>query len=409
MIAHKRILLIISGGIAAYKSLELIRLLRKAGACVTCVLTKGGAQFITPLSVAALSENKVYDDLWSLSDETEMGHIRLSRENDLVVVAPASANLLAQMTCGLAQDLASTLLLASDKPIIVAPAMNPLMWHHDATQANCDVLEKRGIQFIGPDLGETACGETGAGRMSEPEDIFQAIADFFSEKLLKGKSALVTAGPTYEALDPVRFIGNRSSGKQGYAIARALKDAGADVTLVSGPTQHPAINGVHIIHIESAREMLEACENALPVDLCICSAAVSDWRAKEINTHKIKKEAGAPPPAMHFTENPDILSIISTHVDKRPSLVIGFAAETRDVQTNARRKLESKGCDWILANLVGRGDDGEEKAFGLDENQIYLLTRTDESPEPWERMSKIDVARRLVCRISDYFKSQDIS
>lgn len=403
MLEGKRILLIISGGIAAYKTLELIRLLRKNKALVTCVLTRAGAQFVTPLSVSSLSEQKVFDDLWSLTDEAQMGHIRLSREADLIIVAPATANLIAKMAHGLADDLASTVLLASNVPVLIAPAMNPFMWENDATQANMRLLRARGYSVIGPESGDMACNETGVGRMSEPEDLFKTIYDFFLDRPLKGKRALVTAGPTYEAIDPVRFIGNRSSGKQGYAIARALRNAGADVTLISGPTKENPVSGVKMLHVESAREMQSACESALPADICVCSAAVSDWRARRMNEQKIKKENGALPPALELTENPDILNILSTHPEMRPSLVIGFAAETEDVERHARAKLDKKGCDWIMANFVGKDEHGQEKAFGVDENQIYFLSHQQHDFEVWEPMSKKHVAQHLILKIVEHF------
>ena len=406
MLSSKKILLIISGGIAAYKSLDIIRLLRKEGAQVTCVLTKGGSQFITPLSVASLSENQVYDDLWSLIDETQMGHIRLSREHDLIVLAPATANLMAKMAHGLADGLASTLLLASDKPVLVAPAMNPVMWANEATKSNVETLKKRGIKFVGPAEGDMACGETGLGRMSEAEDILTAIKDFFFERPLKGLKALVTAGPTYEAIDPVRFIGNRSSGKQGYAIARALLEAGAQVTLISGPTRIRPVNGANMVHVESAEEMLEACEAVLPTDICVCSAAVSDWRATSMSEQKIKKEAGNLPPSLSLTENPDILERLSNHPTKRPSLIIGFAAETENIGKHAKVKLEKKGCDWIMANLVGKDEKGHEKAFGSDENQIYFYSQEHDSKETWEHMSKKHIADRLVVKIVEHYKAK---
>ncbi len=406
MLTGKKILLIISGGIAAYKTLDLIRHLRKESTEVTCVLTKGGAQFVTPLSLAALSENKVYDDLWSLTDETEMGHIRLSREHDLIVIAPASADLMAKMAHGMANDLASTLLLASNKPVLVAPAMNPMMWTHEATKANVETLEQRGIQFIGPCEGEVACGETGMGRMSEPDEIFVAIKDRFLEGPLKGLKALITAGPTYEAIDPVRFIGNRSSGKQGYAIAKALLDAGAQVTLISGPTRLDPVYGAHTVHVEDTGEMLEACETALPADICVCSAAVSDWRATNMQGKKIKKEPGSNPPSLSLTENPDILKALSNCPKNRPALVVGFAAETEDIEQNAQSKLKKKGCDWIMANLVGKDENGEEKAFGSDENQIYFFSQEQDDQETWERMSKKHIAERLVLKIIEHFNTK---
>ncbi|MCK5374220.1 MAG: bifunctional phosphopantothenoylcysteine decarboxylase/phosphopantothenate--cysteine ligase CoaBC [Alphaproteobacteria bacterium] len=405
MLDGKKILLIISGGIAAYKTLDLIRILRKENAHVTCVLTKGGAQFVTPLSVAALSENQVYDDLWSLTDETQMGHIRLSREHDLIIIAPGSAHMMAKMAHGLADDLASTLLLASDKPIMIAPAMNSVMWRHKATRANVDTLLERGIVSVGPNEGNLACGENGIGRMSEPNEIISAIKKFFANKPLEGLHALVTAGPTYEPLDPVRFIGNRSSGKQGYAIAHALLEAGAQVTLVSGPTRENPVDGANMVYVETALEMLAACEKILPVDICICSAAVSDWRAKKANNQKIKKTSDNEPPTLSFVENPDILKTISNHKNKRPDLVVGFAAETENIESYARSKLERKGCNWIMANLVGKNRNGKEKAFGSDENQIYFFTHADKNPEPWEHMSKKHIAHRLVAKITEHFKN----
>ncbi len=404
MLTGKRILLIISGGISAYKTLVLIRDLRKEGAKVTCVLTQGGARFVTPLSVSALSENKVYTDLWSLTDETEMGHIRLSREHDLVIVAPATANIMAKMAHGLADDLASTLLLASNIPVMLAPAMNPIMWEHGATKNNVETLRQREIIFVGPTEGNMACRESGMGRMSEPEELLKAVHNFFLSGPLKGVKAVVTAGPTYEAIDPVRFIGNRSSGKQGYAIAEALLAAGAQVTLISGPTHLKSLNAANMIHVESTREMLEACEKSLPVDICVCSAAVSDWRATSMHEHKIKKEAGNLPPTLSLTENPDILKVISNHPDKRPSLVIGFAAETKDIEQHALSKLRKKGCDWIMANLVGKDKNGQEKAFGSDENQIYFFTRANEDCELWGCMSKKHIAEHLVIKIIEHFE-----
>tara|TARA_R110002095_G_scaffold215972_1_gene211638 strand:- start:202 stop:1425 length:1224 start_codon:yes stop_codon:yes gene_type:complete len=405
MLHDKRILLIISGGIAAYKVLDLIRLIRKDGGTVTCILTKGGEQFVTPLSVASLSERKVYTDLWSLTDETEMGHIRLSRENDLIVVAPASADIIAKMAHGLANDLASTTLLAADKPILLAPAMNHKMWDNPATQENIETLTKRGLLMTGPTQGDMACGETGMGRMSEPADILQAIKDFFFEPPLKGQRALVTSGPTYESIDPVRFLGNRSSGKQGHAIAKALYDAGADVTLISGPSALPDIAGIKTVHVESAQEMLAASLNALPADICICAAAVSDWTPQSPQQHKIKKNGAQEPPRLLLKENPDILKTIGHHDTQRPKLVIGFAAETDNLEDNAQKKLNSKGCDWILANHVGKDEFGNERAFGSDENQIYLITHTQS--ETWDHMSKTHIAKRLVDKIATHINDQN--
>lgn len=391
---NRRILLIISGGIAAYKSLELIRRLREQGAQVRCVLTKGGAQFVTPLSVAALSEEKVYQDLWSLTDEQEMGHIRLSREADLIVVAPASANLIARMAHGLTEDLASTVLLASDKPILIAPAMNQMMWAHPATQANITLLHQRGVKQVGPGSGAMACGETGQGRMAEVPEILAAITGFFSQPgPLAGKRALVTSGPTYEPIDPVRFIGNRSSGKQGHAIAAALAKAGAHVTLVTGPTAQPDPHGVQTIHIETAQQMLEACQQALPVEIAICAAAVADWKVITAADQKLKKGQAAA--TLTLTENPDILATLSRSGTQRPKLVVGFAAETEKVMEYAKAKLSRKGCDWLLANQVGNG-----LGFGTDSNQLTLLRRDLDQADTWPAMSKDDLARKLVEEIA---------
>ncbi|MCB1550531.1 MAG: bifunctional phosphopantothenoylcysteine decarboxylase/phosphopantothenate--cysteine ligase CoaBC [Alphaproteobacteria bacterium] len=396
----KSVLLIISGGIAAYKSLELIRLLRKNGASVRCVLTKGGSEFVTPLSVAALSEHPVYTDLFSLKDESEMGHIRLSREADLIVVAPASANLLSKMANGIADDLASTTLLASNKPIMVAPAMNPEMWAKPATQRNIDTLRKDGVYIVDPAHGEMACGETGRGRMIEATEILQSIENFLeASSPLSCFSALVTSGPTYEPIDPVRFIGNRSSGKQGHAIATALARAGATVTLVTGPVSLPDPVGVQTIHVETAHDMRDACLNALPSDLAVCAAAVADWRVKAPSEHKMKKQAGSAPLALTFTENPDILAIISSH-QNRPKLVIGFAAETENARAAAQEKLIRKGCDWIIANQVGKT---ENPVFGTDHNQVTLVTRS--ICDDWPPLSKQEVAARLVDAIINHIKN----
>lgn len=399
VLKHKKILLIISGGIAAYKSLELIRLIRKAGGDVRCILTGGGAQFVTPLSVSALSENHVYTDLWSLKDEREMGHIRLSREADVILIAPASANILAQMTYGLADDLASTTLLAADKDIIVAPAMNHMMWSNAATQDNINVLKSRRVRVIEPATGDMACGEHGAGRMVEPEDIFDYLETYFLEQRaswgLQGKKVLVTAGPTYEPIDPVRFIGNRSSGKQGYAIAVSLAEAGADVTLVSGPVALSPPEGLTFVPVQTAREMEAACLEVLPVDIAICAAAVSDWGVEGYRDQKIKKGGRGVPPSINLKENPDILHGLSQH-KSRPSLVIGFAAETENMLEHARQKRTKKGCDWILAN------DVSGNVFGSDENHVYLITNQTE--EDWGAATKQQVAQRLVQHIAEYFK-----
>lgn len=401
-LAGRSVLLVISGGIAAYKSLELIRLLRKSGAEVRCILTKGGSEFVTPLSVSALSEHPAYTDLFSLKDESEMGHIRLSREADLIVVAPATANLIAKMVNGIADDLASTALLASNKPIMVAPAMNPEMWAKASTQRNIETLKQDGVTIIGPASGEMACGETGLGRMVEAEDLFDAICSYFAVSApLVGLKALVTSGPTYEPIDPVRFIGNRSSGKQGHAIAAALRRAGANVTLISGPVALPDPAGVRTIHIETADEMLTACESALPCDIAVCAAAVADWRVENAADHKMKKRAGATPPALNFAENPDILATLAGHKN-RPCLMIGFAAETEDAVASAKEKLVRKGCDWILANQVGTT---ENPAFGADTNQVTLVTRS--TIEDWPSLAKDEVAARLVERIVNFMKETD--
>ncbi|WP_207480677.1 bifunctional phosphopantothenoylcysteine decarboxylase/phosphopantothenate--cysteine ligase CoaBC [Arenibaculum pallidiluteum] len=397
-LAGKRILLVISGGIAAYKCLELIRRLKERGAAVRCILTRGGAQFVTPLAVSALSEEKVYQELWSLTDEAEMGHIRLSREADLVVVAPASADLLARMAAGMADDLASTTLLATDKPVMVAPAMNVMMWQHPATQANMATLRSRGVRQIGPNSGDMACGEVGSGRMSEPHEILAAIAGFFAEasgpRPLAGRRALVTSGPTHEPIDPVRYIANRSSGKQGHAIAAALSALGAEVTLVSGPTAEPDPAGCRVVRVETAREMLAACEAALPSDMAVCAAAVADWRVDVAAGQKLKKE-GAGPPALHLAENPDILAALARRDAGRPALVVGFAAETESVVEHARAKLARKGCDWIVANDVSAGTG----TFGGESNAVHLIRR-DGAPESWPRMGKDEVARRLAQEIA---------
>ena len=398
---NKNILLIISGGIAAYKSLELIRLIKKAGGHVRCILTSGGAQFVTPLSVASLSESPVYTDLFSLRDETGMDHIRLSRESDLVIVAPASADIIAKMAHGLADDLASTTLLASDKPVLIAPAMNPEMWNHEATQDNIHTLEQRGITLIGPGRGDTACGETGMGRMSEPQEIFGAMLSFFHDRSLKGLKALVTAGPTYEPIDPVRFLGNRSSGKQGYAIAAALFEAGASVTLVSGPSALPDPVGIKTIRVETADEMLEACQNALPVHIAVCAAAVSDWAPKDNKTGKIKKRRNHTPPTLSLRENPDILARLAKDGPNRPNIVVGFAAETEDILSNAREKLARKNCDFIIANEI----TSAENVFGADQNHVHLVTLHDS--KEWPCASKKSIARKLVRHIAAHINNKE--
>jgi phosphopantothenoylcysteine decarboxylase/phosphopantothenate--cysteine ligase len=387
-----RILLVIGGGIAAYKCLELIRRGRERGLEFRCVTTRAAEQFVTPLSLEALSGNRVWRDLFTLGEEAEMGHIRLSREADLVVVAPATADLLAKMANGHADDLASTLLLATDKPVLVAPAMNPRMWEHPATRRNVARLRADGIAFVGPEPGDMACGETGPGRMAEPGAILEAISALLApaKKPLFGIRALVTSGPTHEPIDPVRFLANRSSGRQGHAIARALAEAGADVTLVTGPVSLPDPPHVRTVHVETAREMLEACLAALPVDVAVCAAAVCDWRPARAAAAKLKKREGAPPPILELEENPDILKTLATHPELRPRLVVGFAAETEDVVEQARAKLERKGCDWILANDVGPGTG----VFGGDRNRI-LLVRRDGTVEAWPELDKLEVGRRL--------------
>jgi phosphopantothenoylcysteine decarboxylase/phosphopantothenate--cysteine ligase len=395
----KRILLIIAGGVAAYKSLEVIRRLGDRGVLVRCILTAGGAQFITPLAVASLSGERVFSDLFSLTDEAEMGHIRLSREADLVVVAPATADLIAKMANGLADDLASTTLLATDKPVLIAPAMNPQMWGHAATQRNLATLSSDGIRRVGPNPGDMACGETGLGRMAEPDEIVAAIEAMLQplDRPLEGIRALVTSGPTHEAIDPVRFIANRSSGKQGHAIAAALAAAGADVTLVSGPVREPDPPDVRIVRVESALQMLDACQAAYPIDVAVCAAAVADWRVAEPNAHKVKRQAG--PPRLVLRENPDILKTLATAGPARPRLVIGFAAETDDLLANARRKLAAKGCDWIVANDVS----SEQAVFGGVNNRVVLI-RSDADPEHWPSLAKTEVALRLVARIAAHLQ-----
>ena len=390
----KNILLIISGGIAAYKVLEVIRRLRDRDINIRAVLTNGGAQFVTPLSVAALTENKVYQDLFSLTDEAEMGHIRLSREADLVLVAPASADILAKMATGQAGDLATTALLATNRPVMIAPAMNVEMWNHPATQANIATLESRGVLRVGPSSGDLACGEFGSGRLAEPAEIIASVLDFLeaadAPKPLLGKKAIVTSGPTFEPIDPVRYIANRSSGKQG----------GADVTLVSGPVSLPDPVGVTVVRIETAREMLAAVTNALPADIAVFAAAVADWRTVDAADQKMKKDGSGVIADLKLLENPDILATISAPGPTRPALVIGFAAETQNVAGHARAKRVRKGCDWILANDVAP-DTG---TFGGDQNEICLITGDDEkTDEGWPRQSKTGVARMLTARIIDHF------
>jgi phosphopantothenoylcysteine decarboxylase/phosphopantothenate--cysteine ligase len=397
-LSEKRVLLIVGGGIAAYKALELTRLLRKAGVAVRPILTKAGAEFVTALSLSALAEDKVYAELFSLTDEAEMGHIELSRSADLVVVVPATADLMAKAANGLANDLASTTLLATDKPVLMAPAMNVRMWEHAATKRNFETLKRDGVLFVGPDEGAMACGEFGPGRMAEPAAIFSAIQAALAgpaARPLAGKRAIVTAGPTAEPLDPVRFISNRSSGKQGYAIAQALAARGAEVVLVSGPTALETPTGVRRVPVETAREMLSACEAALPADIAVCVAAVADWRPEHVSDRKLKKTADGAPP-LTFVENPDILASLSKD-PRRPRLVVGFAAETNDIDDNAQAKLARKGCDWIVANDVSVAG-----TMGGDDNAVAIVTRG--GIERWERMSKGEVARRLAARIAEDLK-----
>ncbi len=402
MLAGKRILLIISGGIAAYKTPDLVRRLRERGAAVRCLLTEGGAQFVTPLTLGAVSEDKVYENLFSLTDEHEMGHINLSREADAIVVAPATANILAKMAHGQADDLATTVLLATDTPVLAAPAMNVRMWDHLATRANLGTLADRGVTIIGPNEGDMACGEYGMGRMSEPLEIVAALKEFFAAAgRLGGHHALVTSGPTYEPIDPVRYIANRSSGKQGHAIAEALTRLGTATTLVTGPTQLPDPPGIHVVHVESARQMLAACEAALPADIAVCAAAVADWRVEAEAGEKIKKSPGGTPPPLTMTENPDILSTLSNAGNQRPGLVVGFAAETENVIVNAQGKLHRKGCDWIVANDVSP-DTG---TFAGDANTVHLVTA--DGVEDWPELSKKEVGNRLAARIADALEARN--
>lgn len=388
----KRILLIIGGGIAAYKSLDLIRRLKETGAAVRVVMTDAAQRFVTPLAAGALVGERVFTDLFDQAQEFDVGHIRLARECDLIIVAPATADLMAKAAHGLANDLASAVLLATDKPVLMAPAMNPLMWSHTATRRNFETLSADGIRFIGPNAGEMAeRGEAGVGRMAEPTEIRDAALALLSDGPLKGKRALVTAGPTIEAIDPVRFLSNRSSGKQGYAIAAALAELGAEVTLVSGPTNLPAPAGVKRVSVESAREMLAASEAALPLDVAVMVAAVADWRPKQAADEKLKKDKTGLP-AIDLTENPDILATLSKPGKKRPKLMVGFAAETENVEEHARAKIAKKGCDWIVANDVS-GD-----VMGGAENQVLLITK--DGVQSWPRMAKEAVARKLAAEIA---------
>jgi phosphopantothenoylcysteine decarboxylase / phosphopantothenate---cysteine ligase len=395
MLSGRKILLIIGGGIAAYKSLDLIRRLRERGASVVPVLTKGGAEFVTPLSVAALAGEKLYRDLFDLGDEAEMGHIQLSRAADLIVVAPATADLIGKMANGQANDLATTLLLATDKRVLIAPAMNVRMWEHAATRRNSTKLKQDGILFVGPDEGDMACGEYGAGRMAEPLAIVAAIEDALLNGPLKGRHILVTSGPTHEPIDPVRYIANRSSGAQGAAIAGALVGLGARVTFVTGPARADMPAGCTIVSVQTADEMLAAVKGAMPADAAIFAAAVADWKVANATDKKIKKTKGAGLPVLEFAENPDILHTISNLKKNRPQLVVGFAAETDDVLKNATAKRKRKGCDWIVANDVSP----ETGIMGGAENDVTVIT--DTGAEDWPRMTKTAVAERLAAKIAD--------
>ncbi len=399
ILTNKRILLIVAGGIAAYKSLDLIRRFREQGANVRPIMTAGAQAFVTPLAVGALSASHVYTDLFSREDEQDVGHIRLARDCDLIVVAPATADLMAKMANGLADDLASTVLLATDKPVLVAPAMNPKMWSAKATQRNIATLKADGIHFIGPERGEMAeSGEAGLGRMSEPMQILQAATLLLdgNPKPLLGRKAIVTSGPTHEPIDPVRYIANRSSGKQGHAIAAALAALGAEVTLVSGPVAIPDPLGVRTIHVERAEEMRDAVLAALPADIAVMVAAVADWRVEAQAGEKIKKQPGEPPAPLHLVENPDILKTVGHHA-MRPKLVCGFAAETQSVIENARKKLETKGADMIVANDVS----AETGIMGGERNSVRVISR--DGVDVWPDMPKGEVAEKLAEKIASYF------
>lgn len=398
MLASKRILLIIGGGIAAYKSLDLIRRLRERGASVTPVLTRAAEEFVTPLSVSALAAEKVYRDLFDLTDEAEMGHIQLSRSADLVVVAPATADLMGKMAGGLANDLASTLLMATDTPVLCAPAMNVRMWDHPATQRNLKQLQADGVRFVGPNEGDMACGEFGPGRMSEPLEIVAAIEAELGDGPLKGKRVLVTSGPTHEPIDPVRYIANRSSGAQGAAVARALAALGAEVVFVTGPADVPPPQGVQVVPVETAQQMSDAVDAALPVDAGVFAAAVADWRVSSASDKKLKKSRDGLP-VLAFAENPDILKRVSHMGTGRPALVVGFAAETDNVIEHATAKRGRKGCDWIVANDVSPATG----IMGGSENAVILIS--DAGAEEWPRMGKDEVAKRLARKIADALTS----
>ncbi|WP_417798487.1 bifunctional phosphopantothenoylcysteine decarboxylase/phosphopantothenate--cysteine ligase CoaBC [Terasakiella pusilla] len=399
MYQKKRILLVVTGGIAAYKTPELVRRLRERSFDVRCILTKAAREFVTPLALSAVSNDKVYENLFDLDDESEMGHIQLSRSADLILVAPATADIMAKAANGLANDLASTTLLATDTPVMMAPAMNVRMWDHPATQQNVKTLIDRGVTMVGPLEGDMACGEYGMGRMTDVPELVEAVcAHFKPAGPLVGKKALVTSGPTHEPIDPVRYIANRSSGKQGHAIAAELAKMGAEVTLVTGPTRQPDPKGVRVVAIKSARDMLAACEAALPCDIAVFAAAVADWRVDMEADQKLKKDGSGKIPDLQLTENPDILATISQHKSQRPGLVIGFAAETEHVIDHATQKRARKQCDWILANDVSPTTG----TFGGDDNTIHLIT--PDHYEDWPKSSKIEVAQRLAAKIADHLK-----
>jgi phosphopantothenoylcysteine decarboxylase / phosphopantothenate---cysteine ligase len=394
-LSGRRILLVIAGGIAAYKSLDLIRRLREQDVAVRAILTDAARHFVTPLAVATLTGDRAYTDLFSLTEESEMGHLRLGQEADLIVIAPATADLMAKMAAGLAGDLASATLLAADKQILLAPAMNLRMWAHPATRANRALLGGRGVRMVGPNAGKLAEGEVGPGRMAEPLEIVAAIEEILAgPSFLAGRRALVTSGPTHEAIDPVRYLANRSSGKQGHAVAAALARAGAETLLVAGPSAEPAPPGVRVVHIETARDMLEACEASLPVDVAVCAAAVADWRV-EAAPGKLKKKGGAPP-ILRLQENPDILKTLAQAGNRRPRLVVGFAAETENLIAQAQAKRAQKGCDWMVANDVSAGSG----IFGGEDNLVHLVTAS--GVEDWPLLSKREVAERLTRRIADF-------
>jgi len=398
MLAGKRILLIIGGGIAAYKSLDLIRRLRERGAAVTPVLTLAAEEFVTPLSASALAAEKAYRHLFDLTDEAEMGHIQLSRAAHLIVVAPATADLMAKMAQGHADDLASTLLLATDQRILVAPAMNVRMWQHPATQRNLATLRADGVQFVGPNEGDMACGEYGPGRMAEPLEIVAAVETALAGGPLKGRHVIVTSGPTHEPIDPVRYIANRSSGAQGTALAAALRDLGARVTFVTGPATVPPPQGVSVVRVETAAQMADAVQRSLPADAAVFAAAVADWRVSNSSATKLKKDSSGKAPTLAFAENPDILATVAQMAEGRPKLVVGFAAETNDVMSHATAKRVRKQCDWIIANDVSPSTG----IMGGTENAVTIITV--DGAEEWPRLPKDEVARRIALRIAKAFE-----